>query len=208
MKTDGIILDVDGTLWDSTPVVAIAYNQAIEKWPEVSVMATAERLRQLFGKLIPEIADEFFPSLAPAKRYQLIDECIRKEHEILPTADVPPYPGVVETVQKLSRHLPVYIVSNCEAGYIELFMEKTGLKGYISDFTCPDYTGLDKGGNIRLIAERNHLSAPVYVGDTAGDQKACKKAKVPFCYAAYGFGKAEKPEYTIQKFSDLLMFLD
>ena len=27
MKTDGIILDIDGTLWDSTPIVAKAWNE-------------------------------------------------------------------------------------------------------------------------------------------------------------------------------------
>ncbi len=26
MKTDGIILDIDGTLWNSTPIVAEAWN--------------------------------------------------------------------------------------------------------------------------------------------------------------------------------------
>ena len=27
MKTDGIILDIDGTLWNSTPIVAEAWNE-------------------------------------------------------------------------------------------------------------------------------------------------------------------------------------
>ena len=30
MKTDGIILDVDGTLWDSTPIVAGAWTRAVQ----------------------------------------------------------------------------------------------------------------------------------------------------------------------------------
>ena len=30
MKTDGIILDIDGTLWNSTPIVAEAWNEIIE----------------------------------------------------------------------------------------------------------------------------------------------------------------------------------
>ena len=29
MYTDGIIFDVDGTLWDSTPIVAEAWTQAV-----------------------------------------------------------------------------------------------------------------------------------------------------------------------------------
>ena len=34
MKTDGIILDIDGTLWNSTPIVAEAWNEIIEKRDE------------------------------------------------------------------------------------------------------------------------------------------------------------------------------
>ena len=47
----------------------------------------------------------------------------------------------------------------------------------------------NKDENIRLIIERNNLKSPVYVGDTQGDFDACKKAGVPFIWAAYGFGK-------------------
>ena len=72
------------------------------------------------------------------------------------------------------------------------------------DFECPGHTGLEKGPNIRLVADRNHLEHPVYVGDTSGDQQACAAAGVPFCYASYGFGQAEDPDYTIDRFSDLL----
>ncbi len=32
IETDAIILDIDGTLWDTTSVVAQAWNDAIENW--------------------------------------------------------------------------------------------------------------------------------------------------------------------------------
>lgn len=35
MKTDGIILDIDGTLWDSTPIVAKAWNEVIAQRKDV-----------------------------------------------------------------------------------------------------------------------------------------------------------------------------
>ena len=52
---DGIIFDVDGTLWDSTEAVARSWNQAIEENTDFSLSLTADRLKSLFGKTMDEI---------------------------------------------------------------------------------------------------------------------------------------------------------
>lgn len=206
MKPDGIILDIDGTLWNTTSVVADAWNTVLEDRPDVPANITAERLQQLFGKLLPEIADALFPQLEKDERYALIDQCCELEHQFLRREDPDKmlFPGVPDTIRELSRTCKVFIVSNCQSGYIELFLEKTGLGSCITDFECPGYTGLGKADNIRLIIERNHLLHPVYVGDTDGDHKATRQAGIPFCHASYGFGKTEHPDYVIYRFSDLL----
>ena len=204
-KPDGIILDIDGTLWNSTGIVADAWNDVVDPRPDVSVHFTPQQLQQLFGKTLPHIADLCFPFLEPEQRYPLIEACCEREHEFLrESRQNILYPGVAKTIRSLSKTTSLFIVSNCQSGYIELFLEKTGLGPCIRDFECPGHTGLEKGPNIRLVADRNHLEHPVYVGDTSGDQQACAAAGVPFCYASYGFGQAEDPDYTIDRFSDLL----
>ena len=68
MKTDGIILDIDGTIWNTTGIVAGAWNIAIEKTnkkagasiPEVN----AEILQQQFGKPMNVIADNLFKGIS------------------------------------------------------------------------------------------------------------------------------------------------
>lgn len=205
MKPDSILLDIDGTLWNSTPIVAEAWNEVLASREDVPGTLTAHRLTQLFGRTLNTIADILFPFLEQEERYTLIRACCEREHEYLRASEEEIlYPGAADTIRALSENYKLFIVSNCQAGYIELFLEKTGLGPCITDFECPGYTGLGKGENIRLVVERNHLKNPVYVGDTRGDQEAAVSAKVPFCYAAYGFGEAEQPDYTIQKFSDLL----
>lgn len=205
MKPDSIILDIDGTLWNSTPIVAEAWNEIVSRRPDVPVRFTAHQLTQLFGRPLPVIADMVFPFLEPEDRYQLIDTCCEREHEYLreSTRDIL-YPGVADTLRKLSSDYRLFIVSNCQSGYIELFLEKTGLTDCITDFECPGSTGLTKGPNIRLVMERNHLKNPVYVGDIEGDRQASAEAGIPFCHASYGFGQVEQPDYVIGKFSDLL----
>ena len=52
-----IILDVDGTLWDTTGVVAEAWMQAAsELMIPLDTPITADRLKQEFGKPMDEIA--------------------------------------------------------------------------------------------------------------------------------------------------------
>lgn len=46
----GIIFDVDGTLWDSTREVAVAWNKVLQDEMEGREILTAEGLQKEFGK--------------------------------------------------------------------------------------------------------------------------------------------------------------
>lgn len=192
MRYDSIILDVDGTIWDTTPVVAKAWNKAIDElFPQVPHV-TADILKGQFGKTMDVIGRNLFGGLGPEEQKKLLDQCCVEEQFALEQNEEDiTYPGVVETIRALAAKVPVFIVSNCQAGYIELVIKKLGISDYISDFECFGNNGLTKDKNIKLVMERNGLKAPVYVGDTQGDLDACKLAGVPFIWAEYGFGKVE-----------------
>lgn len=201
---DSIIFDLDGTLWDSTSVVAEAWSSVLSRHPEVSFEATPDNLKNLFGRPLPVIADIMMPDLEPEKRYEIMDACCEQEHKALKITPGTLYPRLEETLAYLCRRYPLFIVSNCEAGYIETFLEVTGLGGYFRDFECPGNSGLIKGPNNKLIMERNHLTAPVYVGDTQGDRDSAAYAGIAFCHASYGFGTVDSFDYKINTFSDLI----
>ena len=65
------------------------------------------------------------------------------------------------------------------------------------------FQGLPKADNIALVAERNGLRRPLYIGDTQGDYDAASKAGVPFLHAAYGFGRIDRPVPSVATFGDL-----
>ena len=201
---DAIFLDIDGTLWDSTYTVSEAWNTVLETKPEVNVIITPERLKTLFGRPLPEIAAVIFEEYDKETQERLIDECCEREHELLIQKPGIIFEGVVETIKELAKKYPVCIVSNCEAGYIELVTEKLGITDCITDSECPGYSGLGKGDNIKLVMERNNFKDIVYVGDTQGDYEATRKAGVPFVFCKYGFGKPDGYEYSVEKFSELL----
>lgn len=203
MQTDAIILDVDGTLWNSTGIVAKAWTRAVHEGGGTTVI-TPEMLQEQFGRTMKVIADNLLGDLPEAQRYGIMDVCCRYEHEALRADECRIcYPGVIDTIQKLAERTKLMIVSNCQSGYIELFLEKTGLGACITDKECYGDTKKNKDENIRLVVERNHLKHPIYVGDTQGDCDAAGKAGVPFVFASYGFGNADHCDAVLEKFEDL-----
>lgn len=205
-KYDSIIFDIDGTLWDSTGKVAVSYNRCLSDNPSVKAVSpiTPALLKKEFGKPMIQIARDLFPSLSDSGCEDILRRLCARENEDLLRDSPDAYPGVRRVFEKLSPELPLFIVSNCQAGYIELFLQATGLGSCITDHLCPGDTGKMKAGNIRLLADRYALRAPVYVGDTLGDYEACREADVGFIFASYGFGNVPHPDYTIKTPLDLL----
>lgn len=200
---DGIIFDVDGTLWDSTDEVAISWNQAIKEQTDIERILTGAELKKEFGKPLEEIMKDLFPDLSVLEREELAEHLYRYENKWVETAPCHVYEGSIDTIKELSKDYKLFIVSNCQSGYIEAYLKNTGLGEYFTDFTCPGDTGKLKGENIRIIMERNDLKDVVYVGDTQGDANACKEAGVPMIFAKYGFGEVENPEMVIETFAEL-----
>ena len=203
-----MILDVDGTLWDTTGVVAEAWMQAAsELMIPLDTPITADRLKQEFGKPMDEIAANLFPTLSESQRALVMESCCEYEEFYLENAREPLlFDGVKETILTLSQNYAVCIVSNCQKGYIELFLKKTGLENAITDFECFGNTRLSKGENIRLLMERTQITDAVYVGDTKGDADACTFAGIPFIFAEYGFGSPTHYAQKITRFPELLEY--
>ena len=203
-----IIFDIDGTLWNTTGVVAHAWNRAVKEsgLSKLSdLVITADMLKKEFGKPMDVIADDLFGNIDPKIKADLLKLCCKYEHEEIEACNEDlTYPLVRETIRDLSLKHDLFIVSNCQDGYIELVMAKNDIAGYIKDFECFGHTGLQKDENISLIVSRNKLANPVYVGDTLGDMESTHKAGIPFVYAAYGFGNVTEYEYRIDSFKELL----
>ena len=205
-----LIFDIDGTLWNTTGVVAGAWNKAIRKMavPELaSLNVTADMLKKEFGKPMDVIADDLFGDIDAGVKAELLSLCCEYEQAALAECGEDlRFEGMHETLCKLSEDHNLYIVSNCQDGYIELVIKKTGLTGLIKDFECFGKTGLQKDENITLVMKRNGLEPEdtVYIGDTMGDYTATKKAGIKFVFASYGFGDVAEPDYVISSMGELL----
>ena len=200
--------DVDGTLWDSTDIVKDAWNRAFSDSGYEDPHISADRLKGLFGLPMADIISDIFPDGTDEEIEDLTPVIYSYEDAYLSKTGGKLYPGIIETLRSISEHVPVFIVSNCQEGYIELFMEKTGCEDCITDHLCPGDTGLFKADNIRKIIEDHGLLAPVYVGDTVMDRDACDEAECPFIYAEYGFGDVRGCDNVIYAPADLNEMLE
>lgn len=200
---DSIIFDVDGTIWDSTGVVEDAWNEAFLKLGIMDRKVTADELKTLFGRPMEEIIEIIFPDKPLEERKKIGEICFEYEHAFLRKKAGTVYDGMEKVLKLLNDSYELYIVSNCQAGYIETVLKATGFGVYFQDHICPGDSGKLKADNIKIIMERHKLKDTVYVGDTQMDADACKKAGVPIIFAAYGFGTVKEPDYVIEKPMDL-----
>lgn len=202
---DSIIFDLDGTLWDSTREVAVSFNQVIvERYPEVKEVVTPQRLQELFGLPLDEIAVKLYQSVPEEHAIKVMNVCCEYECEYLAEHGATLYEGLEKNLIELSKKYRLLIVSNCQEGYIQCFFRAYPyLEKYFIDFEYPGHSGKFKAENIRLVIERNELKHPIYVGDTQGDANAAKEAGIPFVFARYGFGDVQEYDEVIDSLEEL-----
>lgn len=198
---NNIIFDMDGTLWDSSANVAASWNAAV-KWLS-DKRFTAEDIQSVMGLPMDKIAERFFNTETEETRIKIMERCCEGENVYLREHGGDIYPDTVPVFKELSKYCRLFIVSNCQAGYIEAFLDYYGLWEYITDRLCWGDNELPKSENIRIIMQRNGMESAVYVGDTQTDCDSTYAAGAKFAFAAYGFGSADRYDIKLNRLSDL-----
>lgn len=199
---NGIIFDLDGTLWDTSKQVLPAWNTVLDKYNRDNI--SIEDMAIYMGKTLEIIAGLMLPDLPHKQAMDILYECCAEEQVYLSKHGGTLYPDLEMTLQKLAENYQLFVVSNCQVGYLNAFFTAHGLKKYFADYECNGNTGLPKSENIKLIVKRNNLESAVYVGDTELDMEATFAAGIPFVFAQYGFGDVSDAQYTINCISDLI----
>ena len=203
-RVDSIIFDLDGTMWDTREEIAEIWSDAFKGYG-LDIVVTKEIISSLMGLRYDEAIKKMTPMVPEEKREEIIRDQVGFEAErILERKGGIVFDDVEDVLIELSKKYKLFIVSNCQVGYIESFLEINNFEKYFIDFENAERTGLDKWENNKLIIERNDLKNPVYIGDTLGDALSAEKAGIPFIYASYGFGDVEKYDRRIDKFKDLI----
>jgi len=187
----GVLFDLDGTLWDATATTAEAWREVLANHPEVECREaiTRERIQTYMGLTNEELAEVLFSHLPYEEAFSLILESCTIENRRLPETGGQLYPGTEAMLDRLlSLGYRLFIVSNCQDGYIEAFLHAHRMEHRFTDWECSGRTGRSKGDNILSLMERNGIRKALLVGDTDSDRAGAEYAKIPFIYCRYGFG--------------------
>lgn len=202
MKYDSIGFDLDGTLWNATEAITLAWQKTAEifnaRIPDIN------DIKGILGLNKIDLMNKLYPDMEYETQMQFFDKANEICDEVLAKHGGQLFDGLEETLKTLQKDFRLYIVSNCQDGYIERFLDYHKLGKYFCDSEHPDARCLSKGENIKALLERNGFVKSIFVGDTQGDCDAARFAGIPFVFAEYGFGKADSPDYTIKAFPEII----
>lgn len=190
MKKIDLIFDLDGTLWDATKTISLAWQEIINDYKTISL----EEIKNLMGKTGSEIISSLFPKMANKLRQELLHKLEQNELLWISKIGASLYDQVEDTIKELSKDYNLYIVSNCQQGYIESFLNYYKLGAYFKDIECNGNTNQNKTYNIKLLMKRNNINNAIYIGDTYNDYLSSKNNNLIFIFSSYGF-ENYKPEY-------------
>ena len=199
---EGIIFDLDGTLWEVIESTLESANIIARKYklPEIS----KHTICSVFGLNKSESAKVYFPNVKPELGLKLMDEIVALNINNLKRNGGNVYKNLKETLIKLKKSYEMYIVSNtAEIEYIEAFLETSNLKKYFKGWIAASSLNISKGEAIIKVMRENYIKQAIYIGDTIKDLEAANIANIPFVQARYGFGENLDTKYYINDISEL-----
>ena len=199
---DALIFDLDGTLWDAAVPTARGWNMALENLG-VQTRVTVEGIRSVAGTPFVGCVEILVPELSPPTEATLdaLDDC---EKAAIIESGGTLFPGVEHGLRDLARAYPLYLVSNCQDWYLELFMAASGLAECFAGGDCNGSSGLNKADMLLRLAKTRGLESAVYVGDTQGDHDSAREAGMPFAFARYGFGSVSEQVPAFDSFDEVV----
>ncbi|RQO33818.1 HAD family hydrolase [Chryseobacterium sp. KBW03] len=211
LSTKNLIFDLDGTLWDPRATIIKIWNKVLAGHQLIQRELKPEDMDQYMGLLAHDILKDMIPGISDLQAQELLSEIVAEENKVLRIQGGILYEEVEETLKSLANTHSLFIVSNCQDGYIESFLEYYQFSNLFVDFESHGRTKKPKSENIQLLMERNQLSTEdsVYIGDTQTDYDSAGSNRLPFIFCKYGFGKLNNSLYepSVLTFSDLKIFV-
>lgn len=164
---------------------------------------TVDGIRSVAGTPFLGCVEILVPEICPPTEAMLKAIDVREEQAIAESGGTL-FVGVESGLRLLASAYPLYLVSNCQDWYLDLFFDSTGLQKYFAGADCNGCSGLSKSEMLGRLAQSQGLSSAVYVGDTQGDHDSTRDAELSFAFARYGFGSVKEAVPAFDTFDALV----
>jgi pyrophosphatase PpaX len=185
-KYDLILYDLDGTLWDSIPMIMESFRHAY-----IEVFGTCERTEEdLMSYIGRPLADTFSMHDEETSK-RLLDAYLVHNRFLLDSDVIPMFPGVMEDLNRIKAlGIPQGTVSSKRYESAIVTLERKGLEHFFDVGVFKDDTVIHKPEAEPLLYAAHKLgvtdmSRVIYVGDAVPDAKCAKNAGAAFALVSW-----------------------
>ncbi|MDH5536234.1 MAG: phosphoglycolate phosphatase [Betaproteobacteria bacterium] len=198
LRVKAVMIDLDGTLLDTIPDLAVAANMMLEEMgrPQLPV----DVLRTFVGKGIPRLVERSLAgsldgcpeSVIFGRALPVYERCygaVNGRHTTI-------YPGAKEGLEALrSQGFPLACVTNKSARFTLPLLEAMGLAGYFAQVVTGDALPRKKPDPLPLahVCERFGIAPRdmLMIGDSLNDAQAARAAGCPVFCVDYGYNEGQ-----------------
>jgi phosphoglycolate phosphatase len=191
-----VMIDLDGTLLDTVPDIAVAANAMLEELGRAQL--DADLIRSFVGKGIPKLVEKTLAeSLGRAPRQDEIGMGLAKFERCYAAVNgrhTTMYPGVMEGLNRLREmELPLACVTNKAGRFTQPLLQSTGLRHYFRQVVAGDTLPRKKPDPLPLVHVCRQFNIPpasmLMIGDSLNDAEAARGAGCPVFCVSYGYNE-------------------
>jgi phosphoglycolate phosphatase len=201
------LFDIDGTLLDSALDICGAVRQALDNCPDCPPV-TFDFLKSYIGRHLFDLFGDVFPG-APQSRMDELLLTYRQLYLARGHSMTSVYPGVAEGLAALGGRKGTATTKGTPT--TRAVLEQFGLIQYIDHVQGTDGFPCKPAPDVIFTALKALDARPedcLFVGDSAADMEAGRRAGVKTCAVTYGYGKREDlaaftPDYWVGDLREL-----
>ncbi len=219
-QLDLIMYDLDGTLVDSVPDLAIAIDHMLQEFN--LPVAGEEKTRLWVGNGIPSLvrralADDMagdMPGVVDEETFQKALTSFQKHYDREVGLHSQLYPGVPEFLQAMSnRSIKQVVVTNKTELFTDKLLKMMNINQHFELFLGGDSLPEQKPHPMPLLHAIKHVGTnadkALMVGDSKNDIKAARAARVSVIGLPYGYNHGEpietaEPDLVVATLTELL----
>jgi phosphoglycolate phosphatase len=196
-----VLIDLDGTLLDTAPDLAVAANAMLADMGRPAV--PIEDVMRYIGKGIPRLIERLLTGSLEAKpdaaAFAEARASFERHYAVANGQSARFYPGVLEGLQAFGElGLPRACVTNKNAVFTHSLLERTGLARYFELVVAGDTVARKKPDPMQLLHACEQLgvapAATLMIGDSMNDAQAARAAGCQIWCVPYGYNEGRAPE--------------